>query len=43
MAETRGISLSQLLRDILNGYVEDIKTVRAPNNPVKKREEQWWL
>jgi|TARA_R110001583_G_scaffold195390_2_gene372658 hypothetical protein len=42
-AKTRGVSLSQLLRDILNGYVEDIKTVRAPNNPVKKREDQWWL
>lgn len=42
-AKTRGVSLSQLLRDILNGYVEDIKTVRAPNNPVKKREGQWWL
>lgn len=42
-AETRGVSLSQLLRDILNDYVEDIRTVRAPNNPVKKREDQWWL
>ena len=42
-AKTRGVSLSQLLRDILSDYVENIKTVRAPNNPAKKREDQWWL
>ena len=42
MAETREVSLSQLLREILSDYVEKIRTERAPN-PVKKREEQWWL
>lgn len=42
MAETRGVSLSQLLRDILSDYVKEIRTERAPN-PVKKREDQWWL
>ena len=42
MAETRGISLSQLLREILDDYVDDLRIVRAPK-PVKKREEQWWL
>ena len=41
-AETRGVSLSQLLREILSDYVKEIRTERAPN-PVKKREDQWWL
>ena len=45
LAEAREISLSQLLRDILRGYVNNL-TVRVPTEAqVRNRQrikKQWW-
>ena len=45
LAEAREISLSQLLRDILRGYVNNL-TVRVPTEEqVRNRQrikKQWW-
>jgi hypothetical protein len=43
-AKRQEISLSQLLRDILNDYVADLTNEYGERiTPVKKREGQWWL
>ena len=39
LAGTRQISLSQLLRDVLSDYVQNLQQVKPP----PQREEQWWL
>ena len=42
LAQENGVSMSQLLRDILREYVE--RLTEAPSSPraVKKRGDQWW-
>ena len=43
-AKRQEISLSQLLRDILNDYVADLTNEYGERiTPVKKREDQWWV
>ena len=43
LAKVREVSLSQLLRDILGGYV-DKSTTTLSNQPVTmiRRENKWW-
>lgn len=43
LAKVREVSLSQLLRDILGGYVD--KSTAPPSNqpvPMIRREKKWW-
>jgi len=42
LAKGKGVSTSQLLRDILREYVE--RLTEAPSSPraVKKKGDQWW-
>ena len=41
LAEAREISLSQLLRDILRGYVDELIATPPPQTPVR-RVKLWW-
>ena len=47
-ASVRGVSLSQLLRDILNDYVQTMDSLDIEHRidpysvPEKKREKNWW-
>jgi len=42
LAEVREISLSQLLRDILRGYVDKLIEAPPSSSTVVRRGKQWW-
>ena len=42
LAQANGMSLSQLMRDILGDYVEKLTEKPRSSPTVTKRSKQWW-
>tara|TARA_R100000963_G_C4636561_1_gene100590 strand:- start:438 stop:644 length:207 start_codon:yes stop_codon:yes gene_type:complete len=42
LAKANGMSLSQLMRDILGAYVNRLTETPSPSPTATKKEKQWW-
>ena len=42
LAKENGLSLSQLIRDILGDYVNKLTEAASSSRTVTKKDKQWW-